>query len=615
MYEVKEAIVLAAGSSRRMGEYTRGRPKCLLQYSGETILKRLIKQLKENNIKKIIIVVGYRKELVIEELERSFGDIEDIKIKIVENKIYDQDTNIYSMKLALEQVEGPFVIFEADTVMENDLVRYVVGADFEGKSVWFTNSDFNEELYGGILKTDDFGKIIDIRIVPQYEDIYRDYRKLTGLMRVGTNEKDLFKELVDKYAGQTIKQYYLIPWIENLKDLPCVDGNAEHYLFKTFNKPEEYEAILEIEFDEKPFLDRDIVLIEIEKLKHVEGFDDERAALLVEKIQNDGIWTLPVYIEKNHNIVLDGQHRVEAARKMDLKYIPVIGFDYNELSVWTLRKEEKVDVDTVVRRVNSGNIYPYKTVKHRFPYRTKEKPFVLSDLKKERIIESQIPPTIASKKRLIILAAGQGFKLDGFNKLMIRDPKTRETILEKYKRLFKNYRVCVVVGYRAIELMSEHPELDYVENEDWRITGNSYSLALTLDETPCVIISADLIFDEKMIDLIENSPENSVFFYNSENKGINTVRGKIENSLVSSLYMGEEYSDPEAVGIFKITDSQILRQWKRNCLTNKNVFAGINLPLDMKEISAVDISNLFFHEVNTPLDYLALIDKLRKNGP
>jgi choline kinase len=78
--------------------------------------------------------------------------------------------------------------------------------------------------------------------------------------------------------------------------------------------------------------------------------------------------------------------------------------------------------------------------------------------------------------------------------------------------------------------------------------------------------------------------------------------------------MGETYEDPEAVGIFKITDSELLRQWKKNCLTNKNVFSGINLPLNIKTISAVDITNLFFHEINTPLDYLSLLKKIKQNG-
>lgn len=218
------------------------------------------------------------------------------------------------------------------------------------------------------------------------------------------------------------------------------------------------------------------------------------------------------------------------------------------------------------------------------------------------------------KKRLIILAAGQGFKLDGFNKLLIKDPRTNEILLKRYKNLFNDYEITIVTGYKAIEIMSEDPNLNYVHNNQWRITGNSYSLSLALDERPCVVISSDFIFDKNMVEFIENAPENSVFVKHLENKGINTVRCKVKNSIVQSMYMGEQkdYYHPEAIGIFKISDPKILKEWKKNCSINKNVFAGINLPVENNKIFAVDKGDRFFHEINTHLDYLNLIKKIKE---
>jgi len=71
--------------------------------------------------------------------------------------------------------------------------------------------------------------------------------------------------------------------------------------------------------------------------------------------------------------------------------------------------------------------------------------------------------------RLIVLAAGQAFKLDNINKLLIRHPKTGETILQRYERLFKNYEVTVVTGFKAIAIMSSFPNLNYIHNDQWRI--------------------------------------------------------------------------------------------------------------------------------------------------
>ena len=315
MNEIKEAIILAAGSSRRMGLLCEGKHKSLLKYKENTILARIINQLKKANIEKLVIVVGFAKDKIIEETK----NIQDIEIKIVENPRYYEDTNIYSMKLALDHIENPFIIVEADMITEDALIQYLAGSDFEGKSTWLTKGKFNDMQYGGILRSDELGNINDIRIVPEYRDEYQEHTKLTGLMRVGPNEVDLFKKLVNIYAEKTFKQYFLIPWIENLTHLPCIEGDASQYKFSTFNSPEDYYKAIELEFDEEQAQEKEINFIETERLKHIENFDEDRVQILIQKIERDGAWLKPIYIEKNHNLVLDGQHRLQAAIRMGIK--------------------------------------------------------------------------------------------------------------------------------------------------------------------------------------------------------------------------------------------------------------------------------------------------------
>ena len=213
--------------------------------------------------------------------------------------------------------------------------------------------------------------------------------------------------------------------------------------------------------------------------------------------------------------------------------------------------------------------------------------------------------------RLIILAAGQGFKLDGFNKLLLKDPKTGETILDRYLKLFKDYEITVVAGYKSVSLMNKYPHLNYILNQNWSTTASSYSLGLALDTQPCVIVFSDLFFDENMAKLVKNSPENCIFVSHAENKHINTVRCKLEKNIVKSIYRGDVYDNPETMGIYKISCPEILREWKKRCLANKNLFVALNLPINIKKIFAIDKGSLFFHEVNTPLDYLNLIKKTK----
>ncbi|MBA3817557.1 MAG: NTP transferase domain-containing protein [Deltaproteobacteria bacterium] len=215
--------------------------------------------------------------------------------------------------------------------------------------------------------------------------------------------------------------------------------------------------------------------------------------------------------------------------------------------------------------------------------------------------------------RLVVLAAGQGFRLDGFHKLRMRDPRTGEPLLARLQRLFAGWDLTVVLGYQAISVMNDFPAIDYLYNEHWSITGNSYSLSLALDDRPTVAISSDLFFDEDMVQLIEQAPADAVFVQRSENKQAHSVRCTVVDGKVTDLYLGEpkQQSDTETIGIYKVSDPALLRTWKRDCAKNRSVFAGINLPISGGTVHAVDKGDRFLHEVNTHLDYLNLIERCR----
>lgn len=362
MNEINQVVILAAGRSRRMESLSNKKPKCLFEYNGELVLTRLVRQIRECGVEKIVITTGYKAT----EIEKVFKDDKDIVL--VENKLYEEDVNIYSMKLALSKIDGPFVIFEADVLMEDSLVKYALGSDFENKSVWFTKGKFNQSQYGGILKSDKYGNVDDIKYVSVYEDKYDKYSKLTGLMRVSSNELPLFKKLINKYADNTIKQYYLVPWMENLSKLPCLEADISKFSFFTFNKPEEYYQVLNKNLDlvkETPKIE----MVDVSNLRPIESYDENRVLELIKKIEKEDMWTVPLIIEKKYNMILDGHHRFEVAKRLKLKKVPAIIVDYNYVDVWSLRKEIKISPNNVKKMViDKKQIYPYKTVKHKYNF-------------------------------------------------------------------------------------------------------------------------------------------------------------------------------------------------------------------------------------------------------
>lgn len=124
-----------------------------------------------------------------------------------------------------------------------------------------------------------------------------------------------------------------------------------------------------------------IEMVEVDWLKHIEGFSKKRVLWLKDKIVGEGIWNKPVALDDEHGLVLDGQHRMEVARALGLKRIPAVKYSYAAVKVWSLRPGKyEFTWETVVQRALQGDIYPYKTVKHEFPLPLPQCSFVLDEL-------------------------------------------------------------------------------------------------------------------------------------------------------------------------------------------------------------------------------------------
>jgi choline kinase len=221
--------------------------------------------------------------------------------------------------------------------------------------------------------------------------------------------------------------------------------------------------------------------------------------------------------------------------------------------------------------------------------------------------------------RLILLAAGHGYALDGMVKCLLRNPASGKTFLEHMLEAFPDCTPTVVVGYRAVEIMQQYPEVDYIYNHDWAVTSNSYSLGLALTDEPCYVCSSDMLFSPALIHAVDSAPADVVVTARNENRALTAINCVLDGDRVVETYMGplKNIAHPEATGIFKISNPLILREWKHACLKHGNLFVGQTLPLglDTAPVCAFDKgSKQRIFEVNTPLDYQNLLLAARK-GP
>lgn len=115
-----QAIILAAGMGKRLKELTKENTKCMIKVNNQTLIERLLNQLDAHNLNKIIIVVGYKSQILIDYIHTLKIQT---PIEFIENKIYDKTNNIYSLSLAKEKLcEDDTLLFESDLIFEDSII-------------------------------------------------------------------------------------------------------------------------------------------------------------------------------------------------------------------------------------------------------------------------------------------------------------------------------------------------------------------------------------------------------------------------------------------------------------------------------------------------------------
>ncbi len=120
-----QAIILAAGMGRRLGDLTQNNTKCMVEVNGVRLIDRTIRQLAKQNLKKLIIVVGYEGQKLIDYIGNRYDDL--IKIEYINNPIYDKTNNIYSLALAKEELcKDDTILLESDLIYEDKMLEMIV---------------------------------------------------------------------------------------------------------------------------------------------------------------------------------------------------------------------------------------------------------------------------------------------------------------------------------------------------------------------------------------------------------------------------------------------------------------------------------------------------------
>lgn len=159
---------------RRLGEYTKDNTKCMLPVNGVRLIDRMLTQLSKLNLNRVIIVVGYKGQNVIDHVGHRYDDV--LKIEWENNPIYDKTNNIYSLSLVKEKMaEDDTLLLESDLIVDDKILDLIVNDPFPNLALV---AKYETWMDGTMMCIDQDCRIVNF--VPKeafrYEDVKHYYK-------------------------------------------------------------------------------------------------------------------------------------------------------------------------------------------------------------------------------------------------------------------------------------------------------------------------------------------------------------------------------------------------------------------------------------------------------
>ena len=201
-----QAIILAAGMGKRLGDLTRNNTKCMVKVNDVPLIDRALTQLSRLDLSRVILVIGYEGEKLRAHVGESY---KGLKITYIENPVYDKTNNIYSLSLAKKELqEDDTLLIESDLIFEGQLLDKLVNNPYPNLALV---DKYETWMDGTMVKLDDDNNIVNF--VPKKAFRY--------------DEVDSYYKTVNiyKFSRDFLKNSY-VPFLEAYTKAL---GNNEHY--------------------------------------------------------------------------------------------------------------------------------------------------------------------------------------------------------------------------------------------------------------------------------------------------------------------------------------------------------------------------------------------------
>lgn len=196
-----QAMILAAGTGSRLRPLTNEVPKCMVKVNGVPMIERAIDALVAAGIKKLIIGLGYKSEVLKDFIRTTFDKkrLNGMTIEFGENPDYDKTNNIYSLYLLKDFFSADdTLLLESDLIYRPEIIREIVNSKEKNLAVV---SHWEDWMDGTVTLLDSTGGITNFIVKKnQKEEEKPSYYKTVNIYKFS-------KEFTNNYYLPFLKTY------------------------------------------------------------------------------------------------------------------------------------------------------------------------------------------------------------------------------------------------------------------------------------------------------------------------------------------------------------------------------------------------------------------------
>ena len=247
-----QSIILAAGMGSRLGALTAENTKCMVKVNEVTLIERLLSQLEDLKLSRIVIVTGYKGKK-LQDYIKTLG----IKTEIVfvDNPIYDKTNNIYSLYLARNcLLSEDTMLFESDIIFDDKIIKSLYADKRETLAVV---AQYESWMDGTVVRLSDDDEILDVIPGKDFDYSQKEhYFKTVNVYKFSkTYSTQFYVPFLEAYIHAVGNNVYY----ENvLRILTMLDNTGIHAMRLNGEKWYEIDDIQDLEIASSLFADTEL---------------------------------------------------------------------------------------------------------------------------------------------------------------------------------------------------------------------------------------------------------------------------------------------------------------------------------------------------------------------